>query len=149
MKKAAVVYATTGGNAQLVAEAVVDGLNEAKVKVDCLRAELTKAEDLKKFDCIVLVCSTYDVGKLNDKMIRLDSEMNTLGGKVFTDKHFEIIGLGDSEHYDIFNGAGWILRDTVKHIGGVQKLETMFFDGYPHGKLKELKKWGEDLAKLI
>ncbi|MFS8130955.1 MAG: flavodoxin family protein [Candidatus Dojkabacteria bacterium] len=149
MKKVAVVYATTGGNAELVAEAVAEGLNESKLKVECMRAELTKAEDLKPYDCVVLVCSTYDVGKLNDKMIRLDSELNTMGEKVFKGKHFEVIGLGDSEHYDIFNGAGWILRDTVKRIGAEQKLETVFFDGYPHGKLKELKQWGIDLAKLI
>ncbi len=147
MKKAAVVYATTGGNAELVAEAIADGLNESKIDVDCMRAELTKAEDLEKYDCLVLICSTYDVGKLNDKMIRLNLELTT--SDKFKGKEIEVVGLGDSEHYDIFNGAADILEGTVKGIGAVQKMETVRFDGYPHAKLNEFKKWGEDLAKLI
>jgi len=147
MKKAAVVYATHSGNAELIAEAISDGLNVSKIDVDCLRAELAKAEDLTKYDGIVLVCSTYDVGHLNDKMIRLNLELSI--SDKFKGKEIEVVGLGDSEHYDIFNGAADILEATVKGIEAIQKMETVRFDGYPHAKLKDFKKWGEDLAKLI
>lgn len=147
MKKAAVVYATHGGNAELVAEAISDGLNISQINVDCLRSELTKADDLLKYDCIVLVCSTYDVGHLNDKMIRLNLELAT--SDKFKGKEIEVVGLGDSTHYDIFNGAADILEGTVQAIGAVQKMETVRIDGQPHGVLLNYKKWGEDLAKLI
>jgi len=147
MKKAAVVYATHSGNAELVAEAISDGLNVSEIDVNCLRAELTKAEDLIIYDCIVLVCSTYDVGHLNDKMIRLNLELSL--SEAFKGKEIEVVGLGDSEHYDIFNGAADILEGTVKGIEAVQKMETVRIDGYPHARLVEFKKWGEDLAKLI
>lgn len=147
MKKAVVVYATHGGNAELVAEAIADGLNSSKINVDCMRSELAKATDLLKFDCIVLVSSTYDVGHLNDKMIRLNSELAS--SDKFKDKEIEVVGLGDSAHYDIFNGAADILEETVKNIGAIQKVPTVRIDGQPHGILLKFKKWGEDLAKLI
>lgn len=148
MKKAAVVYATHGGNAELVAEAISDGLNSSGIDVVCKKAEITKADELIDYNCIVLVCSTYDVGHLNDKMIRLNLELAQSGEK-FKGKEIEVVGLGDSTHYDIFNGAADILETTVKAIEAVQKMETVRIDGYPHAKLREYKKWGEDLAKLI
>ncbi|MEP7103916.1 MAG: flavodoxin family protein [Candidatus Dojkabacteria bacterium] len=146
-KKAAVIYATHGGNAELVAEALADGLIESKVEVDCLRSEQTKATDLLSYDFVVLICSTYDVGHLNDKMIRLNNELRS-SGDTFKGKQIEIIGLGDLEHYDIFCGAADILEETVKLIGAVQKTDTVRFSGYPYEKLIEFKKWGMELSKL-
>ncbi|MEO6728730.1 MAG: flavodoxin family protein [Candidatus Dojkabacteria bacterium] len=147
-KKAAVIYATHGGNAELVAEAIADGINSSDIDTYCIKAELTKAEDLVQYDCIVLVCSTYDVGHLNDKMIRLNLEL-VASGEIFKGKEIEVVGLGDSENYDIFNGAADILEITVSGIGAIQKMETVKINGNPHKDLRKYKNWGEDLAKLI
>ena len=72
---AIVVYATCSWNAQLVAEALTDGLNEAGVKVILKKAELTEAEELKDYNLIVLVCSTWDVGYLNPHFVNLNEGM--------------------------------------------------------------------------
>jgi flavodoxin len=147
-RKALIVYASHSGNAELVANAICDGLCEKDVISECIRAELTKIDQLQGLDLIVLVSSTYNVGQLNDNFVRLDSELNKTK-EMFAGKRFAVVGLGDSEHYDIFCGAADILEATVKNIGGNQVIETLRLDGPPHNILRDLKKWGEDLAVII
>lgn len=142
-KKAIVVYATHSGNAELVAEAITDGLCSVKIDTECKRSELTKVEELNNFDLIVLVSSTWNVGQLNENMIRLNDELR----KTKVEKPFAIVGLGDSENYDIFCGAADILEETVQTTGGKLIEEVLRLDGPPHSNLTNLKEWGINLSK--
>ncbi len=142
--KAAVIYATHSGNAELVAEAICDGICSEDIKTELLRAEKANANEVSKNDLIVFVCSTYDVGQLNDKFIKFNKTFKNLSlpGKVI-----EVVGLGDSEYYDIFCGAADILEQTVKKVGGKQLMGTLRVDGPPHSKLHEMKSWGKELVQ--
>jgi len=142
--KASVVYATHSGNAELAAQAVWDGLNSSGADVELVKAEQAKVEEITKSDLIVLVCSTYDVGKLNDKMIRFNDELLKLK---LPDKDIEVIGLGDSTYYDIFCGAADILEETVSKVGAKKSMETLRLDGPPHEHLKDIKNWAVELVK--
>lgn len=145
-KHAIVVYASISGNAELVAHAVYDGLCEAGIQTELVRSEQTHAADAVKYDLTVLVCSTWNVGYLNNNFFKFHSELQEL---TVPGKHFEIIGLGDSKHYDIFCAAADIIEKTVNKIGGIQKKETLRIDGYPHAQLTKLKDWGKELGVLV
>lgn len=140
---AAIVYASHSGNAELVAQAIWDGLNSSGIKSEYIRAEEAKIGDVLKNKLIVLVCSTYDVGLLNDKMIRFNNELKS---QKLPDHFIEVVGLGDSINYDIFCGAADILEETVKLTGAKKLMETVRLDGPPHNKLLEMKSWAEKLA---
>lgn len=145
-RKAIIVYATGSGNAQLVAESLYDGLDESGVKTVMQRAEQTSAEQLLEYDLISLVCSTWDVGKLNPYFVKLNGELQNFS---LENKLIDIIGLGDSVNYDIFCGAADIIEETIKTTGADTVLETLRVDGPPHKILKEIKQRGRELAKLI
>jgi flavodoxin I len=138
-----VVYGTTSGNSELVAEAVCDGICSTGVNSKTSKSELTEIVMLSEADLVILVCSTWNVGLLNDHFIKFHDDLKT---SKMPGKRFAIVGLGDSKHYDIFCGAADILEQTVKDIGGVLATETVRIDGPPHRILKEMKEWG---AKLV
>lgn len=143
---AIVIYASISGNAELVAKAVYEGLCEAGVPTDIVRSEQALAADAVKHTLVVLICSTWNVGYLNNYFFKFHAELQELS---VPGKHFEIIGLGDSKNYDIFCAAADILEKTVAKIGGIQKKETIRIDGAPHAQLTELKAWGKELGFLI
>jgi len=56
MTKAIVIYETRSGNTEMMAKAIVAGLEEAGVDVELKRAVRAKADDLRLAD----VCSQFD-----------------------------------------------------------------------------------------
>jgi len=142
-KRALVVYGTCSGNAELVANAIRDGLCETELDVEIERSEAIKAEIVKDYHLIVMVASTWNVGKLNDNFVNFDKEFKTMDLK---DKKVAVVGLGDSENYDIFCGAADILEASVEKAGATKLGESLRIDGPPHGRLGEYKDWGRNLA---
>lgn len=145
-KKILIIYATTSGNSQLVAEAVSDGINSTNNIAEVKKAELTQPKEINNYDATVLIASTWNVGLLNEKMIKFNKELNEMR---FDNKFIEVIGLGDSTHYDIFCGASYILEKSVRNVGGKQLMETVRIDGNIYDRLEEFKNWGKDLIKKL
>jgi flavodoxin I len=140
-KKILIIYATCSGNAQLVGEAIWDGISGGEYEPTLKKAELSTPSEINNYDATVLVCSTWNVGLLNDNMIPFYKEMLKLQ---FPQKIIEVIGLGDSEHYDIFCGAADVLEEAVAKVGAKQIMGTLRIDGPVAGKLEEYKQWGKD-----
>jgi flavodoxin I len=145
-KKAIIIYGTGSGNAELVAECVQAGMNEAGLKTDCQKGEVTDPKTIVDYDLIVLICATWDVGRLQPYFVPFYKEFCKLDLK---DKPMAVVGLGDSKHYDIFCGAADLLEDAVKKVGAKQIVPTLRIDGPPHAKLEEYHKWGADLISMF
>lgn len=143
MNRALVVYGTCSGNAELVAQAVQTGLVEGGLASELKRAELTPAESVLNYDLLVLVCSTWNVGQLQDHFIGFHKELSKLD---LQGKPVVVVGLGDSKNYDIFCGAADILEETVGEINGKLLVPTLRIDGPPHADLDKYHLWGKDLA---
>ncbi len=141
-----IIYGTCSGNAELVANAIGDGLSEAGFSIELKRSEEVKAEIVVEFPLVVLVASTWNVGKLNDNFVNFDKDFRTMD---LSDKKVAVVGLGDSENYDLFCGAADILEASVKQTGAKQLGETLRIDGPPHGRLEEYKNWGRNLAYIF
>jgi len=145
-KKILILYATCSGNAELVAEAVSDGIIESEAYAEIKKAELAYATEINEYDATILICSTWNVGLLNDNMLRFYKEMLKLD---FTSKTVEVIGLGDSLHYDIFCGAADVLEEAVARVGAKQIMPTLRIDGPVVGRLNEFKKWAEAFIQKL
>lgn len=142
-KDAIIVYGTGSGNTELVCEAVSRGLTANGFTVKMIKGELADATLLKDYDLVVLACGTWNVGKLQDYFAPFYKELVKQDLK---DKPMAVIGLGDSEHYDIFCGAADWLEEAVTKVGGKQIMPTLRVDGQPHSKLGEYEQWGQSLS---
>lgn len=143
-KSALVIYGTHSGNAELVSEAIAAGLKEAGVNAVHKRVELSALAELIEPDLIVMVSSTYKVGRLNDhfeKMYREIKQTDKLIGKPAA-----IVALGDSKHYDIFAEAADYLEEAASTAQMKQITPSLRIDGPPHDRLQEYKLWGKQLV---
>jgi len=145
-KNILIIYASTSGNAQLVAEAISDGILENSDTFSLQKAELSSPIEINNYDATILVSSTWNVGLLNDNIVKFYKEMIKMK---FTNKIIEIVGLGDSKHYDIFCGAADILQEALFQIEGRQIMPTLKIDGQVAGRLLEFKDWGNKFAKKL
>lgn len=141
-----VVYGTTTGNSEVVSQAIRDGLCDVGLNVELKRAESTKAEISKDFGLIVLVSSTWDVGKLNLNFIGFDRDFKELD---LTNHYVAVVGLGDSKNYDLFCVAADILEESVKKTNATTLVNTLRIDGEVYSKLKEYRGWGKHLGETF
>jgi flavodoxin len=142
-KSITVIYATGSGNAELIAQSVVQGIIDAGIESTLHRAEQFPLDKITERRKLVLICSTWNVGQLQDYMIPLYNHMSKLK---LPQHQIAVIGLGDSANYDIFCGAAGLLEALVEKTGARQVGETVRVDGPPHAKLDEFRLWGKNIA---
>jgi len=144
--KILIVFATTSGNSELVAEAIADGIDQSGDSAECVRAEVTSPEKLNDYDASILISSTWNVGLLNDNMIKFHNQLCKMD---LPKNLIDVVGLGDSKSYDIYNGAAEILEGTVKKIGAKQVMPTLKIDGEIYSKLEDYKNWGKIYSQKL
>ncbi|MGI3163164.1 flavodoxin domain-containing protein [Pseudooceanicola sp. 200-1SW] len=109
--KIAIYYGTETGNAEMLAEDIATGLEDAH---DTSVADLaeTAPEALKEADLNVIVCSSYDDGDFPASakpfVARLEGEAPDLTGA-----RFAIFGLGDSEYEATYGFGSMKLADLL------------------------------------
>lgn len=112
-----VIYGTETGNAEMVADDLVEALeNDAIVSVNDM-ADFDLAE-VAADDFVILVSSTYGEGELPnsaqpffDKLERHAPDLSSL--------KFATFGLGDS-FYETFNHGSQILADKLRELGATE-----------------------------
>lgn len=145
-KNVIIVYGTCSGNAEIVSEAIRDGFCDLGLEVELKRSELIEAGIVKDFGLIVLVSSTWDVGKLNMNFVNFDKEFKQLD----LSSHFAaVVGLGDSQNYDVFCGAADIMESSVKKSKANTLTETLRIDGEVYSRLNEFREWGKHLGSIF
>jgi flavodoxin I len=109
MKTIAIFYGSSTGNTQSVAEAISKKLSGNEVYLyDVSKA---KAEDVEKFDNIILGTSTWGFGDLQDDW---DSFLPVLAKANLEGKTVALFGLGDSSSYsDTFVNGMRIIFDAL------------------------------------
>ncbi len=143
-KSIAVIYATGSGNAELIAQSVHQGITDAGMESTLHRAEQFPVDKITERKKLILICSTWNVGQLQDYMIPLYNHMSKLK---LPQHQIAVIGLGDSANYDIFCGAAGLLEGLVEKTGAKQIGETIRVDGPPHARLDEFRLWGKNIAR--
>ena len=112
-----VLYGTETGNAEMVADDIVDALS-ADVSIESTDMSKFSVTDLSPDVFYFIVCSTYGDGELPHSaqpfFEALDREQPNLCGLKFA-----LFGLGDS-FYETFNRGSEIVAQTLTRLGAKQ-----------------------------
>ena len=147
MAKVIVVYGSTTGNTEALAKAVVSGLEEGGLEVRMKNVSEAEANELTDYDVIVLGCSTWGEGELQDDFIDFYEKMKNLS---LSGKKAAVFGPGDKESYpDTFCKAVDLLEEKLKESGAKIVAESFKVDGEVEEVIENAKNWGLKIAKSI
>jgi MioC protein len=120
-----VLYGTETGNAEMVADDIVDALS-ADVSIESTDMSKCSVADLSADVFYFIVCSTYGDGELPQSaqpfFDALNSQRPDLCGL-----RFAVFGLGDS-FYETFNRGSEIIAQTLTRLGAEQVGERGMHD---------------------
>lgn len=113
MKKIAIIYGSSGGNAEDAAKRIAGELNENDVKL--FDVANVKSELFDEYPNLILGTSTTGIGDLQDDWDRFLPKFKKLN---LDGKTVALFGLGDSGSYsDSFVDSMGILFETVRDMG--------------------------------
>lgn len=108
----ALVYGSTTGNTELIAESIRDQIGAEKLGAFINVADAS-AEDLQGFDVLILGVPTWNTGELQDDWISCHAELE---GCDFSGTKIAVFGLGDAAGYPLNfqDGAGILYRRFIE-----------------------------------
>ena len=128
MKKIAILYGTSGGNTESIANRIKDKFDD---EVDVFDVANVSVAEVQPYKYLILGTSTTGMGDLQDDW---DSFLPTFSTKMdFTDKVVAIFGLGDSASFSsTFAESIYVihdeLKDKVKIVGEVPDVGYTYDD---------------------
>lgn len=146
MSKNLIVYGSTTGNTEGVADDIAKLLEKGGHQVDVLSAADVSVENMAEgYDAVFLGCSTWgdDEIELQDDFIPLFDDLDKagLGGKKVA-----VFGCGDSS-YEHFCGAVDAIEEKSESLGGVMLGDSLKIDGDPDAS--EVTAWTETMAAKL
>ena len=129
MKKATIIFGSTTGNTEIVADKIAETMTGYDVQV----IYVTDAKDdtaVKEADLVLYGCSTMGLGELQDDFIPYYE--NRMTPALLKGKNVAVFGLGDKENYeDYFCWAADILSKKVTECGANLVCPPLKVDGEP------------------
>jgi MioC protein len=149
MAQIQIVYGSNSGNTKMVCEYAAGFLSEHGHSVKLDRCEHYPEDQLSGHDLLILGCSTYEHGALEDHFRysfwpRIQ-KVDLKGQKA------AVIGLGDSKYDTDYNiESGRILATYVEEHNGELIHENLMINRCPLSQLEEkVQRWVQDLNKKI
>ena len=121
------------------------GLKNSGIDVLIKSVAEANPEELKNYDGIVLGCSTWGDGELQDDFIPFEKEMEKVD---LSGKKAACFGPGDSA-YPQFCKAVDVLEEKLKNCGAKIIIDSLKIDGKVESKLEEAKDWGKKIGQLL
>lgn len=146
MAKVILVYGSTTGNTEILSKSVAKGLKESGVDVLLRSAAEVRPEELKDYDGIILGCSTWGDGELQDDFVPFEEKMEKIE---LNGKKSAVFGPGDSSIYPQFCKAVDILEERLKSCRAEIVVDSLKVDGDVEPQLEEAKEWGEKIGKAL
>ena len=113
MAKIGIFYGSTTGNTENVAEKIKAAFGSETADLHDVAS--ASADELQKYDYLILGTSTWGDGDLQDDWDSFISELDTVD---FSEKKVALFGLGDQEMYpDTFVNGMRTIYDKVKEKG--------------------------------
>lgn len=137
--KAIVIYGSTTGNTEEVANYVGAGLKEAGHEVVVKNVATATPQELVNYDIIALGSSTWNEGLLQDDFQPFYDNMN---GIDLTGKKAIVFGCGESI-YEHFCVAVDTLENKLKELGATISATSMKIDGDIGPHLQEAQDWAK------
>ncbi|MBC8526703.1 MAG: flavodoxin [Candidatus Cloacimonetes bacterium] len=147
MTKTILIYGSTTGNTETLSEVVVEGLEQGGAEVTVKNVTEVSVNELEDYDLIVLGCSTWGEGELQDDFIDFYDEMKSVS---LTGKKAAVFGPGDSEMYpDSFCEAVDMLEDKLKKSGAEIIIEGLKVDGDVEPVMEDARNWGIKVVESL
>jgi flavodoxin short chain len=130
MGKVLIVYGSTTGNTESVADAIAKFLEKSGRKVEATNAADVAVENMAEgFDAVLLGSSTWgdDSIELQDDFIPVFDSLDKAG---LTGKKVAVFGCGDSS-YEYFCGAVDAIEEKAEDLGAVLIGDSLKIDGDP------------------
>ena len=113
MKKVGIIYGSTSGKTEAVAEIIKEKLSGFEISL--IDVSRLKPSDLELYDNLILGTSTWGLGDLQDDW---DAFMPRLESANLDGKTIALFGLGDCESYsDTFVDGMGILYEAIRQKG--------------------------------
>ena len=138
-----ILWASTGGNAEGVANRLNEKAGQLGIKIDQQELNDVSIKKFSEMKNVAVVTSTFGEGDFpaNGEEFWQDIENKDLDLKGM---NYSICALGDSSH-DIFCGAGKKLDEKLVKLGANKILERQECDGSDEGS----EEWSENFLKKI
>ena len=125
MVKIGLFYGSTTGNTQKVAEIIAEAFG--RVEVDLHDVRKASADDLEKYDVLILGTSTWQWGGLQDEWANFEDALDEVD---LDDKKIALFGVGDQKRYpDHFVDGIGLLYDGIIS-GGAEVIGKWPVEGY-------------------
>jgi flavodoxin short chain len=145
MANALIVYGTTTGNTEMVAEQISYTLQEKGIEVTKKNVVDATIEELgNSYDITLLGSSTWGDDEIEFQEDFADY-FEELDKAKLKDKKVAIFGCGDSS-YEHFCGAVDLLEVKVEDLGAKMIGEPLRIDGDPEDSSGEITSWAEEIA---
>lgn len=145
MAKVILVYGSMTGNTETLSQSVQEGLKISGVDVLVKSASDIQPDELKNYDGIILGCSTWGDGELQDDFISFEKQM---GNIKLDGKKAACFGPGDSA-YPQFCKAVDILEERLKNCGAEIIGDSLKINGEVESKLKATEEWGTTIGQAL
>ena len=144
MTNVLIIYGSTTGNTEFVAETIHESFKSKEHSVTLSNATDVSADILKnKFDLYLLGCSTWGGDEI-ELQEDFESFYEDLSGDVsLIGKRFAVFGCGDSS-YTFFCGAVDAIEDRISRLGGALVYDSLRVDGDP--EVQEINEWIEGVV---
>jgi flavodoxin short chain len=144
MSKVLIVYGSTTGNTETVAEMIEKKLKGKGLDVITKDVSSINPCDAKGYDLLLLGCSTWgeEEIELQDDFIPFYDEIDKAE---LSGRKAAVFGCGDSS-YTYFCGAVDAIEDKIKELGGDLIVEGLRIDGDPDEFEDEILSWADSVA---
>lgn len=143
MKKATIIFGSTTGNTEIVADKIAENLAGYETQV----VYVTDAKDdalVQGADLVIYGCSTMGLGELQEDFQPYYD--NRMTAALLKGKDVAVFGLGDKENYeDYFCWSADLLSKKVKECGANLVCEPLKVDGEPDDNEDAVVAWAKGL----
>lgn len=145
MEKVLVIYGTTMGNTEKLAEKIVTELKSDGVETTLKNVTDANIGELLDYGIIILGSSTWGDGELQEDFADFYSKLE---GMDLNGKKAAVFGPGDSS-YDQFCKAVNILEECLKKCGAKLLLDGLKIDGEIDDSTELINEWSQQLVTSI
>lgn len=148
MKKALIIFGTTTGNTEAMADMVKQTLEEKGLETQVKNVTEADVEDLSAgYDLLVLGCPAY-----GDDQVELQEDFadfyERLDGISLNNCNVAVFAPGDSS-YEHFCGSVDMLEEKMTELGGHLVAQGLKVDGDPDDSQNEIRAWAGSIASFL